>query len=408
MTTPSAPDEQTAEIERLRQRVAALESLASGRFGTLLLHTLTINLNTGFLFVFDREMRYIFSEGGGTLREGMQRGVTEGRTIAEVSTPENYARLEPLYRRVLDGESTRLTLPAFGGIYDLQLVPVRDIDGSVVAGAVIATDITTSRTTEGRLHLFEQLVERAPDGIIVTDFSARVIYANETAARLYGLDRAEVLNKKVIELTPADQHDILSSELQGALQNGGQWFGRLWAQRLDGTRWRMQVSAMNIRDSSGDHIANAAIFRDVTGEEQAEQERVSLQEQVIASQQAAIRELSTPLIPLAQGVIVMPLVGTIDSQRAQQVLETLLEGITLYQARTAILDITGVRVVDTQVANALIRAAQAARLLGARVVLTGINAEVAQTIVQLGVSMDQIITRSNLQSGINYALKPNA
>ncbi len=408
MTTPSAPDEQAAEIERLRQRVAALEPLAAGRFGTLLLHTLTSNLTTGFMFVFDRELRYVFSEGGGALREGMQRGVTEGRSVAETTTPESYARLEPLYRRVLDGQPARLTLPAFGGIYDLQLVPVRDTDGSVVAGAVIATDVTTARATESRLRLFEQLVERAPDGITVTDFSARVIYANETAARLYGIDRADLLGRKVIELTPADQHAILSGELQRALESDGQWFGRLWAQRPDGARWRMQISAMNIRDGSGEHIANAAIFRDVTGEEQAEQERAVLQEQVIASQQAAIRELSTPLIPLAQGVIVMPLVGTIDSQRAQQVLETLLEGITLHQARTAILDITGVRVVDTQVANALLRAAQAARLLGARVVLTGINAEVAQTIVQLGVTMDQIITRSNLQSGINYALKANS
>jgi rsbT co-antagonist protein RsbR len=69
------------------------------------------------------------------------------------------------------------------------------------------------------------------------------------------------------------------------------------------------------------------------------------------------------------------------------------------------MDITGVRVVDTQVANALLRAAQAARLLGAEVVLTGINAEVAQTIVQLGVNMDQIVTRCNLQAGIAYALK---
>ncbi|MDT9046821.1 STAS domain-containing protein, partial [Escherichia coli] len=86
------------------------------------------------------------------------------------------------------------------------------------------------------------------------------------------------------------------------------------------------------------------------------------QEQLIQAQQAALRELSTPLIPLDDGVVAMPLIGAIDSVRAQQVIETLLEGVSVHHARVAILDITGVSVVDTQVANGLIRAAQAVKL----------------------------------------------
>jgi rsbT co-antagonist protein RsbR len=86
-------------------------------------------------------------------------------------------------------------------------------------------------------------------------------------------------------------------------------------------------------------------------------------------------------------------------------IETLLEGIGRYQAETAILDITGVRVVDTQVADALLRVARAARLLGTTVYLSGISAEVAQTLVQLGASLDQIITYSNLQRAIEQALR---
>jgi rsbT co-antagonist protein RsbR len=132
-----------------------------------------------------------------------------------------------------------------------------------------------------------------------------------------------------------------------------------------------------------------------------------LQEETIRAQQATLAELSTPLIPLSTQVLVMPLIGSVDSRRAQQVIETLLEGISGSGARVAILDITGVPVVDTQVANALIRAAQAVKLLGAQVVLTGIRPEVAQTLVGLGTDLSGVVTRSSLQSGIAYATSQN-
>jgi rsbT co-antagonist protein RsbR len=143
---------------------------------------------------------------------------------------------------------------------------------------------------------------------------------------------------------------------------------------------------------------------DITAYRQAEAEKSTLQQRIIDSQQASIRELSAPLLPLANHVVALPLVGAIDSGRAQHITATLLEGITEHQADVAIVDITGVQVVDTQVANAIIRAARAANLLGAQVVLTGIKPEVAQTLVQLGIELNGIITRSTFQSAIDYAL----
>ncbi|HEU5088301.1 MAG TPA: STAS domain-containing protein, partial [Roseiflexaceae bacterium] len=107
---------------------------------------------------------------------------------------------------------------------------------------------------------------------------------------------------------------------------------------------------------------------------------------------------------ISDDVMVMPLIGAVDSRRAQQVLQALLEGTASRNARTVILDITGVPVVDTQVANALIGAARALRLLGAQVVLTGIRPEVAQTMVGLGVDLGSVTTRSSLQSGIAFAI----
>jgi anti-anti-sigma regulatory factor len=154
----------------------------------------------------------------------------------------------------------------------------------------------------------------------------------------------------------------------------------------------------------GEIYAVGGISTDMTERKRAEEERTILQQQIIDAQQAAIRELSTPLLPLAEHVIALPLVGSIDSSRAQQVMETLLEGIAAYQADVAIVDITGVKVVDTQIAQMLLQTARAVRLLGAQIILTGISSALAQTLVHLGADLSGVITRSTLQQGIAWAL----
>lgn len=128
------------------------------------------------------------------------------------------------------------------------------------------------------------------------------------------------------------------------------------------------------------------------------------QEQIIDTHELAIRELSTPLLPLAHNILVMPLIGTVDGTRAQNIMETLLEGIAVHRATITIIDITGVKLVDTQVAQALIHTAQAVQLLGAQVVLTGIKPEMAQTLINLGADLSGITTQSTLQSGVSYAM----
>jgi rsbT co-antagonist protein RsbR len=132
-------------------------------------------------------------------------------------------------------------------------------------------------------------------------------------------------------------------------------------------------------------------------------EFVVVREQVIRDQAEQLRELSTPIMPLYRGVLVLPLVGDIDARRATQVIEGLLEGISRQQADVVIVDITGVPLVDTQVANYLLQAARAAQLLGSRVILVGISPDIAQTIVHLGVDLSNIVTRANLQAGVEFA-----
>ena len=141
-------------------------------------------------------------------------------------------------------------------------------------------------------------------------------------------------------------------------------------------------------------------------EAELKRERNNLQE-IVAQQQRlidTIRQLSAPLLPVHEGILVMPLIGHIDSARSAQVMEALLDGVQKYQAALVIIDITGVPMVDTAIANHLIQAAHAVSLLGAQCVLVGISPEVAQTLVQLGVDLSRLVTRSDLQAGIAYAM----
>jgi anti-anti-sigma factor len=117
-----------------------------------------------------------------------------------------------------------------------------------------------------------------------------------------------------------------------------------------------------------------------------------------------IMEISSPAVPIAQGILVMPLIGVIDNQRATRFMENLLIEINRHHAQIVLIDISSVSMVDTSVANHLVQAAQAARLLGAQVVLVGISPAVAQTIIQLGVNLSEITTRADLASGFSYAL----
>jgi rsbT co-antagonist protein RsbR len=126
--------------------------------------------------------------------------------------------------------------------------------------------------------------------------------------------------------------------------------------------------------------------------------------ETVARHQAAIRELSTPVIRVYNRVLLLPLVGTVDSHRAHQIMETLLTRVVEEQARVVIIDIAGVPVVDTKVADHLLKTTEAVRLVGAETIVTGISAQVARTIVQLGVDISAMHTRSRLGDGIEVAL----
>jgi rsbT co-antagonist protein RsbR len=126
-------------------------------------------------------------------------------------------------------------------------------------------------------------------------------------------------------------------------------------------------------------------------------------EKRIAQQQQAIQELSTPVLQVRERLLLLPIIGVLDTHRARLLTEQLLQAIRGHRARVVVIDITGVAAVDSKVANHLLQTVEAARLMGARVVVTGLSPEVATTLVTLGVDLSRLDTVSDLQGGLEDA-----
>jgi rsbT co-antagonist protein RsbR len=285
---------------------------------------------------------------------------------------------------------------------------IDDLERMLLMHQHMASDLRASEESRRRAeNRFRRLIEAAPDGMLITDQNGVILLVNQQLEELFGYNRAELIGQSVDILLPErlrGDHIHQRVRYMADPHTRPMGFGLdLLGQRKNGEEFSVEISLSPLESDDGMQVICS--IRDSTARKQAEAERSRLQEEIIRVQEATLRELSTPLIPISDQVVVMPLVGTVDSRRAQQIVETLLEGVAGRGAQTALIDITGVVVVDTQVANILIQAAQAVRLLGARVVLTGIRPEIAQTLVGLGVSLGAMETRSDLQSGIAYAVR---
>lgn len=254
--------------------------------------------------------------------------------------------------------------------------------------------------------MLQLVLNHLPQTIFWKDRNLVFLGCNERFARDAMLPSpAQVVGKTDYDMPWLPQADLYRADDRRVIDTGTAKLHFEEPQsRPDGTTIWLRTSKIPLLDSASQIVGILGMYEDITEYKRVEDERAQLQEQIIKAQQAALTELSTPMIPISDGLVAMPLIGTIDSKRAQQVIEALLSGVSAQRATTVIIDITGVQVIDTQVANALLRAAQAVKLLGAQVLLTGIRPEIAQTLVSLGVDLSGMITRSTLQAGIADAL----
>jgi anti-anti-sigma regulatory factor len=166
--------------------------------------------------------------------------------------------------------------------------------------------------------------------------------------------------------------------------------------KKDGDLVDVSLTVSPIRDAAGRIIGASTIARDIT-----EQKRMR---EALQQRAQEILEVSTPVLQVWEGVVVAPFIGTLDTQRAQQFMERLLERVVETNSSVALLDVTGVPSVDTRTAQHLIETISAVRLMGAQAVLTGVRPAIAQTLAHLGINLADVVTRSSLAAGLRVAL----
>ena len=285
--------------------------------------------------------------------------------------------------------------------------PVEDEEGCRYV-VEVNLDITEQHRAEQALRereeLLQAIIDNAPMFIHAKDLEGRYTLANRRLREIFGKSVQAMMGKTDRELFSGPVADRSEETDRHVLAAREPLHTEEHLETAEGLREMLSVK-FPLFNTQGDLCGLCAISSDVTERRRAEEENRKLQEEMLRLQAAALRALSTPLIPIARGVLVMPLIGDVDRDRAQQVLQTLLQGVTAHQARVAILDVTGVPSAGPEVADGLVRAAKAVSLLGARVVLTGIQSGMAQMLSTLDANLEGIVTRGTLESGIAYAMK---
>jgi PAS domain S-box-containing protein len=267
----------------------------------------------------------------------------------------------------------------------------------------------TSKVSDKDLRL---LIDNVRDyAIFLLNADGTVATWSAGARRLQGYSPAEIIGKHFSIFYPPE--DVKAGkpamELREAAREG-RYEDEGWRLRKDGSRFWANVIITALRDEAGQVRGFGKISRDLSerrkSEDDLRQAYADLEKR--AQEKAselfeAIRALSTPVLPVRPHLLVLPLIGLIDSARALQFTEQLLTAIRTYRARAVVLDITGVLVVDSKVANHLLQTVEAARLMGTSVIVTGISSEIAQTLVRIGVDLTRLTTATDLRAGLEQA-----
>jgi PAS domain S-box-containing protein len=329
-----------------------------------------------------------------------------------------YFQNEQIGFMLLDGDQRE------GDVYEMLRAQI----SSALQGSLLVQQVQEhSAELSQKQYILDTFMENIPDSIYFKDLESRFTQINKALALHFELgDPTEGAGKSDYDFFPEEQAWTKYEQEQEIIRTGQPILN---LEEPDGIgRWAL-TTKMPLRDENNEIIGTFGISRDITAMKEAQaaleqayaeveqqvqertkelrreqEESVRLQQEVIEAQQRAIQELSTPIIPVLEGVIIMPLIGSIDTMRARDVTRSLLAGIREHRARVVILDITGVPIVDSGVAAYLNKTIQAARLKGARTIVTGISEAVAETIVDLGIDWSRIETLSDLRTGLRAVL----
>jgi anti-anti-sigma regulatory factor len=284
--------------------------------------------------------------------------------------------------------------------------------------AALSTQLAESQQIA---NLLRAIADNSPamlyQWVLFPNGEARFTFVSEACRDIYEISPSELLAdmRYSMRVIHPDDVPIFSGlvEESARTMEPFQWEGRIVLFKPQRMKWIRAISKPH-RMPDGVTAWDGAVF-DVTKEREAaarllasEQERSGLIEQLreqnekLSLQAAELQVLSTPIIPLADDVLALPIVGEINPERAQRILESVLTSVTAKSAQFVILDITGVHTVDAYAAEALVRTASALKLLGATAILTGVQPNTARVLIELGADLSTLITRSTFQDGIAY------
>lgn len=256
----------------------------------------------------------------------------------------------------------------------------------------------TGATWLGSEQCLRMFVQNVKDyAFVLIEPDGRVAGWNPGAERLKGYREEEIIGKHFSIFYPKDdiergkpKMELERATAEGTFEDEG------WRVRKDGGQFWANVVITSLRDKNGALMGFGKITRDLTERKRSEE--------LLTRQAQEILALSTPVVRVWEGVVLLPLIGTLDSQRTQQMMEQLLNAIVETNSSIALVDITGVPAIDSKTARHLVETINAVRLLGAEAVLTGVRPAIAQTLVHLGLGLTGVTTRSSLIAGIRYSL----
>ncbi len=245
---------------------------------------------------------------------------------------------------------------------------------------------------------FRMLVENMKDyAIIILDTDGRVASWNPGSETILGYRSSGIIGQHFSRFFPTEEVQRGKPEMELKVATAeGRSEDEGWRIKKDGARFWSNEVITALRDQGGALCGFGKVMRDLTERKRAE-EKATLQAREIL-------EISRPLIQIWDGVLMAPLIGTLDSGRTQKLMEGLLERIVQTNSAVALLDVTGVPTIDTRTAQHLAETTTAVRLLGAQAVLTGVRPAIAQTLAHIGVDLGEITTRSTLAAGFRVAL----
>jgi len=245
-------------------------------------------------------------------------------------------------------------------------------------------------------NLDRQVLEQIPTPVMTVDRDMSITFMNQAGCVLLNSEIDDLLGKKCSNVFQSANCGSGKCKMIKAIKDGAVTVAENEI-FIDGSKKYIECTAAPLRNEDGEIIGGLESIIDIT--------RRVLDDKKLREQSDAIREMSTPTIKLWEGILVLPVIGIVDSLRAQYMMESILTRILETSSKVIILDIHGVAAVDTAVANHLIKITRATKLMGCECLLSGISPAVAQTIIQLGINMGNIRTSSTLSDALKEAFK---